>query len=250
MKSKTRSAFSAAFCILALSSLACTFSLLQLPFFPALPSISTPLPTAVIPTGTPLPKAQTIFDVTLPEQLIAGESLGLSVVDEVTGLSLNPTTYPMQSVDGYTYTATLALPYNAIVKYHYVRLSGTQAVEDTALGEPIRYRLYFVAGQAEVKDLLGGWSDKTYTRPMGSIQGRVLNVDTGAPIPNIMVTAGGERSFTDSAGRFDLEGLPIGTHNLVTYALDGTYQTFQQGATVAQGLNTVVEIKVKAAALV
>jgi hypothetical protein len=226
MKSKTRSTFSAVFCLLALSTLACTFSLLQLPTIPAL---STQLPTPAIPTGTPLPKAQTIFNVTLLEQLTAGESLGLSIVDEVTGLALNPMTYPMQSVDGYTYTATLALPYNAIVKYHYVRLGNPQAAEETALGESIRYRVYYVAGQAEVKDILGGWTDKPSSRPMGSIQGRVLNVDTGAPIPNILVTAGGERSFTDSAGRFDLEGLPTGTHNLVAYALDGTYQTFQQG---------------------
>jgi len=139
MKSKTRSAFTTAFCILALSSLSCTFSLLQLPFAPAIPAISTPLPTAAIPTATPLPKAQTIFNVTLPEPLAAGQSLGLSVVDEVTGLALNSTTYPMQSVDGYTYTATLALPYDAIVKYHYVRISSAQTAEVSALGEPIRY---------------------------------------------------------------------------------------------------------------
>jgi hypothetical protein len=247
MKPKTRSAYKTAFCLLALSSLACTFSLIQLPTIPA---ISTQLPTPAIPTGTPLPKAQTVFDATLSEPLIAGETLGLSVLDEVTGLALNSTTYPMQSVDGTTYTATLALPYNSVVKYHYVRLSSTQAPEATALGESIRYRLYYVAGQAEVKDIIAGWTDKTFTHPMGSIQGRVLNVDTGTPIPSILVTAGGERSFTDSAGRFDLEGLPAGTHNLVAYALDGTYQTFQQGATVAQGLSTEVEIKVKAAALV
>ena len=203
-----------------------------------------------MPTATPLPKAQTVFNVSIPETLLPGESLALSVLDEVTGLSLSPVMYPMQSVDGYNYTATLALPYNAVIKYHYVRLSSTQAPEDTALDEPIRYRLYYVAGQAEVKDIVGSWSDKTYSRPTGSIQGRILNTDTGAPIPNILVTAGGERSFSDSAGRFDLEGLPAGTHNLVAYALDGTYQTFQQGATVAQGLNTEVEIKVKAAPLV
>jgi len=81
MKSKTRSAFSTAFCILALSSLACTFSLLQLPFIASVPSVSPPLPTAAILTATPLPKAQTIFNVTLPEPLAAGQSLGLSVVD-------------------------------------------------------------------------------------------------------------------------------------------------------------------------
>ena len=247
MKSKTQSAVFAALCLVAVSSLACTFSLFQIPTIPA---ISTQLPSAAIPTATALPRAQTVFNVTLPETLLVGESLALSVVDEVTGLALSPVMYPMQSVDGYTYTATLALPYNAVIKYHYVRLSSTQAPEDTVLDEPIRYRLYYVAGQAEVKDILGSWSDKIYSRQTGSIQGRILNVDTGTPIPNILVTAGGERSFSDSAGRFDLEGLPAGTHNLVAYALDGTYQTFQQGATVAQGLNTEVEIKVKAAPLV
>ena len=248
MKPKPRRFVFAGVCLVAASSLACTFSLFQIPTIPA---ISTQLPpVAVMPTATPLPKAQTVFSVTIPETLLQGESLALSVLDEVTGLSLSPVVYPMQSVDGTTYTATLALPYNAVIKYHYVRLSSTQAPEDTALDEPIRYRLYYVAGQAEVKDIIASWSDKTFSRPTGSIQGRILNTDTGAPIPNILVTAGGERSFSDSAGRFDLEGLPTGTHNLVAYALDGTYQTFQQGATVASGLSTEVEIKVKAAPLV
>lgn len=247
MKHRTRSAIFASLCLLALSGMACTISLFQLPTIPLVP---TPIPTAAIATATPLPRAQTVFNVTLPEGLLAGESLALSLVDEVTGLAFNPQLYPMQAVDGLTYTTTLALPYNAVVKYRYVRISGGQVLEDSALDQTIRYRLYYVAGQAEVKDIIGSWSDKTYVRPTGSIQGRVLNVDTGAPIPNILVTAGGEQSFSDSAGRFDLEGLPAGTHNLVAYALDGTYQTFQQGATVAQGLDTAVEIKVKAAPLV
>jgi hypothetical protein len=247
MKRNTRNAIYASLCLLALGGLACTFSLFQIPTIPA---ISTQLPKPVIPTATLLPKAQTVFNATLPEPLQAGESVALGVLDEVTGLAFNSQLYPMQSADGKNYTATLALPYNAIVKYHYVRLSGTQAAEDTALDEPVRYRLYYVSGQAEVKDVIGSWSDRSYTRPLGSIQGRVLNADTGAAIADILVTAGGARSFTDSAGRFDLEGLPVGTHNLVAYALDGTYATFQQGATVAEGLSTAVEIKLQAARLV
>ena len=98
--------------------------------------------------------------------------------------------------------------------------------------------------------MIGSWSDKNTTRPLGGIQGRVLNTDTGVPIPNILVTAGGIQSITDSAGRFDLQGLPVGTHNLVAYAMDGAYQPFQQGAVVAANLNTAVEIHVKAAPLV
>jgi glycosyl hydrolase family 113/carboxypeptidase family protein len=247
MKRKTYNAVFASVCLLALVSMACTFSLFQIPTLPGTP---TKVPNPAIPTATLLPKAQTVFMASLPEPLQAGESLGLAVLDEVTGLAFNPQIYPMKSVDGTNYTATLALPYNAVVRYHYVKISNTQAAEDTALDEPVRYRLYFVAGQAEVKDLVGGWGDRSYSRPLGSIEGRVLNVDTGAGIPDILVTAGGVRFFTDSAGRFNLEGLPVGTHNLVAYALDGTYSTFQQGATVAQGVSTAVEIKLKAAPLI
>jgi hypothetical protein len=99
-------------------------------------------------------------------------------------------------------------------------------------------------------DTVSSWSDKPVATLSGNIEGRVLNADTGAPIPDIMVTAGGTPILTDSAGRFRIVGLRGGTHNLVAYALDGMYQTFQQGATVAENQTTPVEIKVKAAQLV
>ena len=247
MKRHTHNVIFASMCLLALAGMSCTFSLFQVPTVPA---ISTQLPKTVLPTATPLPMAQTVFTVNLPEPLQPGETVALGVLDEVTGLAFDPVLYPMSQVDATNYTATLALPYSAVIKYHYVRRSGTQAVEDSALDEAVRYRLYYVAGQAEVRDVVGSWSDRTYSRPMGSIEGRVLNVDTGGPIADVLVTAGGERSFTDSQGRFDLEGLPVGTHNLVAYALDGTYALFQQGATVADGLQTSVEITLKALPLV
>ncbi len=247
MKHHARNAAFASVCLLALGAMACTFSLFPIPTIPAL---ATPVPRNVLPTPTPLPKAQTVFMASVPEPLQTGETLGLAVLDEVTGLAFNSQLYPMKAVDATNFTATIALPYNAVVRYRYVRISGAQAPEDTALDEPVRYRLYYVAGQAEVRDIIGGWSDRSYQRPLGSIEGRVLNADTGQGIPDILVTAAGARFFTDSAGRFYLEGLPAGTHNLVAYALDGTYSTFQQGATVAQGLTTMVEIKLKAAPLV
>ncbi len=234
-------------CVLALVSMACTISLFQLPGGAA---TATQTPQAAVPTATPLPMAQTVFIAKLPAPLQPGESLAVGIVDEVTGLAFNPQLYPMQASDPTTFTATLALPYHAAIRYHYVRMSNTQAMEDTGLGEPIRYRLYYVAGQAEVKDLIGGWNDRSYSQPLGSITGRVTNIDTGAAIPDILVTAGGVRSFTDSGGRFNLEGLPVGTHNVVAYALDGTYEPFQQGATVAEGLSTNVEAKLKALPLV
>ena len=225
----------------------CTLSLAKLP---TLPTVPTPGPSFSVPTPTSLPRAQSIFIAQLAEPLATGETMGLALLDEVTGLVLNPEIYPMQQINPVTYSATLALPHQAIVKYRYVRLGPSQIVEDSALDSPIRYRLFHAVGPAEVRDVVAGWSDQPNTGQSGSIQGRVLNADTGAPIPDVLVTAAGQRAFTDSAGRFDLQGMAVGTHNLVAYAVDGTYETFQQGATVAANLNTAVELKMRAAPLV
>ncbi len=248
MKHNARVAAIASVCVLALAGTACSFSLIQVPTL--IPPISTQGSRPVVPTATLLPKAQTVFTATLPGPLQSGEGVGLALLDEVTGLAFNPQVYPMQSGDGINYTATLALPYNGVVRYRYVRTGGSQAAEDTALAETVRYRLYYAGGQAEVKDIVAGWTDRNNSRPTGNIQGRVLNVDTGEPIADVLVSAGGERFFTDSAGRFELIGLPVGTHNIVAYAIDGTYQPFQQGATVAEGLSTAVEIRLTALPLV
>ena len=247
MKSKNRLIASLSICGLLLSGLACTTSLLQLP---SIPTGSTQPAVTVVPSPTLQPRAQTTFTATLPEPLAPGESLYMNVMDEVTGLALNATTYPMQAKDNLTYTATLPLPLNAVIKYRYIRQTSVPISEDSTAHTPIRYRLYYVAGQGEVQDRIASWSDKNYTPPLGGIQGRVLNTDSGAPIPNILVTAGGVQFITDSAGRFDLQGLSVGVHNLVAYALDGAYQPFQQGASVAANLNTSVEIHMKAAPLV
>jgi len=94
--------------------------------------------------------------------------------------------------------------------------------------------MVLVNGPTQIIDTVSSWADKPVSTLSGNITGTVLNADTGAPIPDILVTAGGAQGLTDSAGRFQILGLRGGTHNLVAYALDGTYQTFQQGATVAE----------------
>ncbi|MBI5952970.1 MAG: carboxypeptidase regulatory-like domain-containing protein [Chloroflexi bacterium] len=231
--------------LLVLVGQACTLSLFENPI-----GTATQTPAIVVPSPTPLVAAQTTFAVTLPEPLQPNETLAIAVLDEVTGLSLNATQYPMSARDSLTYTATLPLPYNSVVKYRYVRRGATQVLEDTNLGTAIRYRMYFVAGPAEVQDVIADWGDKSYARRTGTILGQITNVDTGSPVPNTLVTAGGMQSITDSSGRFELGGLPTSTQNLLVYSMDGMYQTFQQGATVADGQTTVVNLQIRSQLLV
>ena len=235
--------------VLALSSQACAISLIKFPnLFPTAAPTNPAVPAG--PTATPLPRAQVTFTVRLPDPLPANEVLAISVLDEVTGLELNPVDYQMTAADSITYTANLPIPDQALIRYRYVRLGAGRINEDTNLDANIRYRLLRVSGPTQVVDTVNSWMDKPVNTVSGNIFGSVLNADTGAPIPDILVTAGGVQTLTDSAGRFQLLGLRGGSHNFVAYALDGAYQTFQQGATVAENQSTPVDVRLKPAQMV
>ena len=233
---------------LALISQACALSLFKWPF-PNFPGTSpTSLPGG--PTPTALPRAEVRITVRLPGPLPANEVLAISVLDEVTGLQLNPVDYQMTAVDNLTYSTTLAIPDKSVVKYRYVRRGPANVAEDTNLEALIRYRMLYINGPTQILDTVSSWADTPVNTASGNVLGTVVNQDTGAPIPDILVTAGGVQALTDSAGRFELEGLRGGDHNLVAYALDGAYQTFQQGATVADNQSTPVQIPMKPTQLV
>jgi len=105
-------------CLFVLLLNACSFSLLDIP------GLNSPTSTQTAPSGptpTPWPAAAITFTVTLPSPLLQGEALYLSVVDEVTGLGLNPVNYTLQGIDTLHYTATIPFAINSVVKYRYVR---------------------------------------------------------------------------------------------------------------------------------
>jgi hypothetical protein len=231
--------------VLLLSS--CTFSLLNVP------EITLVTSTPALPTdqpSTPQPFTSISFRVVLPTPLLAGEVLYLSVVDEVTGLGLNPVNYAMQGIDALHYTVTIPFAINSIVKYRYMRLGKIPLLEATPANKIVRYRLYFATGLGEVEDVVSAWADSLFTGPYGRITGQIVDSSDNTPIPSILITAGGEQTLSDSTGRFTLETLPAGTHNLVAYGMDGAYQTFQQGARVEIGKPTQVTLSLTPASMV
>jgi hypothetical protein len=229
--------------MLALVSLSCTWSLIDF----GQPANPTPISSGSSgPTATPVALAETIFTVTLPAPLAGGESLTIGVLDEVTSLGLNPMFYAMTAVDPQTYTVKLPLIMNSVIKYRYYRQGGINALEDTALGTPVRYRLYHVTGPGATADHIASWTDTAFVGDMGGLSGAVMDATTARPVPNILVNAGGVSTWTDSLGQFSLNGLPVGTHTLVAYAPDGMYTTFQQGASVAAGLVTTAPVSIQA----
>ena len=209
-------------------------------------SASYPIP----PTPIPQPMAEIFFATTIPAPLLAGETLVLSIVDEVTGLAFNPTNYSMQSGDSLHYYVAIPLVVNSVVKYRYIKQSGSPITEDKSDDQAVRYRLYFVGGPGEVMDTISSWNDSTFGGDVGRITGRIVSGTNGTGLPDILICAGGTQTLSDSNGEFVLEGLTPGTQNLVVYSLDGRFQTFQQGALIIAGKRTPVNISMNPAPLV
>ena len=225
----------------------CSLSLLDIP------GLDSPTSTPALPSGptpTPQPSAAITFSVTLPSPLPAGEALYLSVVDEITGLGLNPINYTLQGMDTLHYTATIPITINSVIKYRYMRHGTLPTLEDDSADKPVRYRMYYVTGPGAAEDVVSSWADSLFNSPNGRITGQILDSSNNAPIPNILILAGGQQTLTDSTGNFSLENLPAGTHNLVAYAPDGSYQTFQQGARVEAEKSTQVNLSLTPATMV
>jgi hypothetical protein len=196
-----------------------------------------------------LPKAEVEFRVQVPAGTPAEDRLYLGLLDEVTGLALNATYYPMEAQESEAggprvYALKLGLPMGAAVQYRYERESAaTRVNEHVSDGRPVRYRVYHVEGPGSVQDVVSRWTDTPFSGPTGRIMGVAVDGASGQPIANLLVTAGGAQTLTTADGTFIIEGLPEGVHNLVAYALDGSHRTFQQGARVASQSTTPAELR-------
>lgn len=244
--------------VITLASLACFITWMS-PVSPTPQPVSGGTPTAPNQAASSLPEipqTQINFRVQLPPNTPPGTIVFLTILDEVTGLVLNSSSFPMEeeavSEQGLrTYSLRLTFKLGSIVQYRYERQAeGITVAEHVSDGSPVRYRLYHVEGPGTVEDVVGRWTDTVFETPTGRVIGRATDASTGQAIPNLLVTAGGQQTLTISDGSFLLEGLPPGIHNLVAFALDGSYRTFQQGAQVAADSTTPAELKLSAAPLV
>ncbi len=228
---------------------ACNLSLLDVPGGfgqTPTPELAYPIP----PTPAALPQAEVTFRVAIPADTPEGEPITLTLLDEVTGLALNPVPIVMQAEDATHYQATTLAAAGSVLKYRYTRDGSPAALEYTSGGLPVRYRMVHVEGPVFVDDRVSRWDDTLFAGPSGRIRGQVSASGSGNPLPDILVTAGGQQTITAADGTYLLEGLPEGKHTVVAYAMDGAYRTFQQEAIVAANATTPASLSLTQAPLV
>ncbi|MCB2202979.1 hypothetical protein KQH56_03140 [bacterium] len=200
-------------------------------------------PDQIDPNDLETPPTDIQFILETPTVLSDGERIVLEVLDEVTGIPYNGRQYDLAELGDRQYGTTLSFPTGSVVKYRYLKVSNTFVSEATLSDEPVRYRLLVANDQEIVQDQLQQWQGEPRTTETGTLTGTLTDAATGSPLADILVSAAGSLTFTDARGQFELADLPTGVHNLVLYAMDGKYETFQQGATIAPGQITPVSVQ-------
>ncbi|NPV76787.1 MAG: carboxypeptidase regulatory-like domain-containing protein [Anaerolineae bacterium] len=198
---------------------------------------------------SPPPQVEVIFNVEIPPETPSGQKIYLDILDELTGLALNPYRYGMVMIDSTHYSVHIAVRPNSMIKYRYLKEGNPPDIEHTTSGSPVRYRLYSVSGPGKVNDIISAWQSLPFKGIGGRIQGIVTDT-ANQPIPNILVAVGGKQTRTSATGNFLIEELPKGIHNLVAYSTEGQYETFQQGVLISPESTTPVTFQLRPQKLV
>ena len=195
-------------------------------------------------------RAEVQFKVAVPNGNIGQSGLFLEILDEVTGLGLNPTRYQMQPVDLINYSIRLPLTIGFAVKYRYVKGGNSSSIEYDSGKNQVRYRMIFVNSPMAINDWIAGWQDSPFQGNTGILQGFIFNGTNSEPVSNAMVIIAGMRTFTGTDGAYKIDNIPVGEQNLTAYHIDGLFQPFQQRAIIAANAITPANFGMRPAQIV
>lgn len=193
--------------------------------------------------------AQTTFIVQFPKSAQVSTEYYIEIVDDVVGLAINPLRYSLLPLKDTTYQIILPFPVGSIIKYRYLKKSGIFQIEHSADNKPVRFRSVIVDGVSTINDSVSSWPDQIYSGPIGRVEGHLMDPN-GHPVPDVLVTLGGLQTLSKSDGGFLLDRVPPGTHMLSTISINGDYEPYQQGVTVADKSATPVIIQLSHASFI
>lgn len=216
----------------------------------SIPGLGQPVtPTASGSVRLP-PTIEVRFEVEVPPHPRSNGQIVLEYLDTVTGGSYNSTEHPMQEIEPGRWSVVLQEPHGALIRYRYQQRGTGRTLESDLDGSLIHYRVASLSGTTLIRDVVANWGTEAVSGPGGRILGQVSAAADGSPLPEILIAAAGKLTFSDGEGRFRLEGLPPGEHNLVAFSPDGQFLPSAQGAVVAAESTTPADMRMSRAPLV
>ncbi|MEN4101198.1 MAG: carboxypeptidase regulatory-like domain-containing protein [Anaerolineaceae bacterium] len=187
--------------------------------------------------------AEILFRVQIPLNTPENATIFIELLDEVTGLGLNPSRYPLTAESANYHSIQLPFQVGSVVKYRYLVGATPLLYENTPADRLVRYRLFPVTGPGMIQDSVATWSGLPFTGETGRIFGTITDQSNGLPVPDVLITSAGLQTVSTADGTFWLDGVPQGTHHLTAFSIDGSYRVYEQGARVAPGAATQANMK-------
>lgn len=208
--------------------------------FTTQPSSSFPSSTT---QPTPLPQAEVIFLIQIPENTPQNKTINFEIVDEITGIPFNSQRYATKRIDNTHAMVHMPLHVGDIVKYRYSLEGSPVQYEHGADGSVIRYRTVLIPGLNTYVDQVVSWDGEITTQQAtGKIFGTIKNALNQQAVADAIVSVNGMQTVSGANGEFTLENLPIGKHRIVIQEINGCYVPFQQEVVIAHGAITPVDV--------
>jgi hypothetical protein len=209
---------------------------------PSTPSADRSTPPFPIDEPTPLPLSTISITVTAPAGTPSNADLLMEIFDEVSGWPYNTNILPLTRLSDGRWQLDITPPAGSLLRYRYIRKNPTPSVEAGTDGTAVRYRMLYVPSTAQFQDIIAAWVDTSYEGPTGRIIGRIVEVETGKPLSEMIASIAGQLTFTDEQGNFRVDGLVPGLHNITVMSPDGSYAPAQQGAIIAADSTTPAQM--------
>ncbi len=190
------------------------------------------------------------FFVELSEPLPIDTQLALAMVDPLNTHDLNPSFQIMQSVDELHFQLDFPAKKGMMLQYHYVRIGKSNETEIRSDGQPLPSRFYFISSHSRIQDTIIGFAAAPSTIQIGRIEGTVKIRGSNEPAIGVIVTTAGITTTSSMDGRFQLEGIPVGTQNITIFSPDGSLEPFEQQAIIEKDFITPVDIELNSRKLV
>ena len=195
-----------------------------------------------------IPASETVFELTLPEAIPEESAVYLEIVDEVTGILLNPSRYEMERKSDSEFFVRLPITNGSLVKYRYLKRESSDQIELDAYGKTVIYRIYHVSRPSIIADRIIGWEkDDLFVNKSGEISGYVFDNKSNTPLEGVFVSINSQITSTSPDGFYKLRSIPAGEYTITAFHPNGSYKYFQQSAVIAENAVTPASFGMDAA---